>query len=82
MGFPPWERSVTCTYIEPPRAAGPLVATMDILPATLLRSPSSVDPEGLVEIADWSGEADSSRTAESIPSWTVTWDKGRESSCR
>jgi hypothetical protein len=72
MGFAPSEKSVTCTYCKPPRASGPLIATMDVPPAALLRSPSSTYPEVLDEILGLSGVAGSPRVAECIRSLEMT----------
>ena len=81
MGCPPWERSVTCTYCKPPRAAGPPVATMDVPPAALLRFPSSTYPEVLYEMPGLVGKTGNSRVAASIQNLEETWDiVGRGSS--
>jgi hypothetical protein len=81
MGRAPLEGSVTCTYCKPPRAAAPLVATMDRPPAALLRLPSSTYPDVLDEKSGWSDSIDSSRMAESIQSWGTSRDiVGRGSS--
>ena len=83
MGCPPVGRKVTCNYCKPPRAADPLVATMDVSPAVLLRFPSSTYPEVLQETSGSPGTTGGSRVAEGIPNSGATWDiVGKEGNSR